>query len=1426
MGAVGSFGIGGDASYHTSQVGAGAGGTEYYSGAVSEHGEEAGRWMGAGAAALGLTGQVDAKDMLDLYGRGLDPRDPKWSDPATRDQAARFGSAPRSFRSAEELLAEKVAAEPGALPERVEELRVEAERAARHAVPLMDVTFSPSKDITVARTAFAWAEQQARAEGDTEKAAVWAEKRATLEQGERLGNEAFVQYLQDHAYVRVGAGSGGLSRWVDADGLTVASFYQRTSRAGDPQDHFHNVILPKAVSPDGKVLAVDTTVIRDAMRPAAAFGARVMSEHHAKHLGLRLEQRTDKAGREFVAVDQAAKDLFSSSARRISPKVEAWKDDYRAKFGREPLPLEISRASHAIHLSQRASKSSLPLESRIQELERWDGELRAEVAGGMRRVAEQLGAESGRVLMPDSWSPSGVIAEAVAACQERSSTWDEGTLFVEVERALPDYLGITDPVAIRALIQSHVDAALNHPGLVRRITGHAPVSSVPADMRLANGASGYQRPGGVRYADASHVASEYALRESAVVRGRLAADSGKVAAQLARIEQTAGKLGVDQAAAVRGIATSGAAVSVLVGPAGAGKSTTLGALAVAWPALTGGRVIGLAETQVATEVLRDNGLTAINVSQFRDAQQRLDHGQAAREDWAWEVRSTDLVVIDESSMANSAAVFDIAGRVESAGGRLLLTGDHAQLAAVGAGGTMSMLTQAEGADVHALTEVRRFSNGWEASASLALRDGNKASLREYEARGRLRGCGTVEQAVAAAAAARVAAVLRGETSIIVTGSNEIAAQVNSAVRAQLAELGRVGPAVLTLRDGTEAGVGDLVQARQNDYGLMVTNRRDYVVSGVKPDGSVVLTATDGSGTRDVPAGYVAQHVTLGYAGTAHSAQGRTLDSAGVITHNLDRAGLYVGLTRGRDSNTAYVVTRDAEGKTVGSPRSVLADVVESERSDNRAALDQRVADALAARSMGTVLAYQEAAVRTSVGARTAAHLDEMAADGTLSVELRERLAGDPGTEQLGRLMRAVEQAGHNPRQALRDAVTSRSLDDARSPAQTLHYRITSSHVGEMSPRECGTVPAGIPDEYAAHLQQLADVAAVRAVELGTTVAADPPVWALETLGPVPTDDAERAAWTEKAGAVEAHREASGWESESEPIGLAPGLSTSEHRASWHAAWQALGRPERVGEEAELTEGQLRVRVRTWEREQRNAPPYRHVERSVTAEQLAAAKDAATIAAAQAEAATDQAERERLTTVAADHAARVERLEQRADRLEQVEDIRADWRADTAATAEIAHRAAVELSNRDRTIGEEPDRVTAAELLAADEQAKREDDPHRVVTPDDVRDQADEAEGLGEIGSLAESAKAAADTPEPATEAQDDADATAGVPTEAETFAAVAAAEIVADRLADRRSEEAAHAAAERDAASRDAAYRNSDRAAAAESVSVGDAAGM
>src|SRR5450432_3520631 len=81
-----------------------------------------------------------------------------------------------------------------------------------------------------------------------------------------------------------------------------------------------------------------------------------------------------------------------------------------------------------------------------------------------------------------------------------------------------------------------------------------------------------------------------------------------------------------------------------------------------------------------------------------------------------------LLLLDEASMMSITDMAAILQLASDYGCRVLITGDHQQLAAVEGGGGMLMLTRQMG--YVQLAEPVRFSSAWERAASLRLRAGD------------------------------------------------------------------------------------------------------------------------------------------------------------------------------------------------------------------------------------------------------------------------------------------------------------------------------------------------------------------------------------------------------------------------------------------------------------------------------------------------------------------------------------------------------------------------------------------------------------------------------------------------------------------------------------------------------------------------------
>jgi hypothetical protein len=639
-----------------------------------------------------------------------------------------------------------------------------------------------------------------------------------------------------------------------------------------------------------------------------------------------------------------------------------------------------------------------------------------------------------------------------------------------------------------------------------------------------------------------------------------------------------------------------------------------------------------------------------------------------------------------------------------------------------------------------LREARRFSEVWEAAASLRLRDADGAVLADYYKHGRLLDCGTAVAAENSAADGWLADTLGGKRSVLIVGNNEAAARLNGYLRSELVRLGRVeGEGVELGRDGNHAGVGDVVQARSNGWQLAghdgnrrgPINRERLHVLEVREDGSLRVAASDrGRGeAMTLPGDYVRNHLTLGYASTAHGAQGRTVDTSHiVVAPGTGAAALYVGMSRGRHTNTAHIATvsvpEDARpGATHSAMRrnavAILTNVLEA-ADPQRGVLAEAAASAAEAASVRTAVELFADAVDLATAGRTANWLDQLVDESYLSEHQRSALLAEQGASTLDRLLRRVELAGHDPEDVFRTAIGERNLFDARQLTNVLHHRIVSAvDLDPSGDTFLSRLPAIDDPQWQQYLRTLATLADARVGEQAEHTAEQSPPWATAALGPVPLDKDERAEWLRRAGAVLAYRELSGHDDPDVALGQPPKPGQPESVACWRAAWRALGRDEASREEAEMSDGQLRVRVRAWEREQAWAPRYVANELAATSQAAAEHRAGAVLQRAEAEFATDPIDVARLTEQATENAALAEILEQRGAQLATADEARAIWYAHTAATRSAGERATAELANR--PAHDEPS-VTAEQWLAAHAVAQAAEDPHREIG--DVLDFAD------------------------------------------------------------------------------------------------------
>ena len=189
-------------------------------------------------------------------------------------------------------------------------------------------------------------------------------------------------------------------------------------------------------------------------------------------------------------------------------------------------------------------------------------------------------------------------------------------------------------------------------------------------------------------------------------------ESGEVAMDLALLEMAANGTALDagQAALVRQMCSSGARLQLAIAPAGAGKTTAMRALVLAWTQ-DGGQVVGLAPSAAASLSSPSSPGSAATHSPNSPGHLTM----ARLPDWAAAVRPSRLVIIDEAGMADTLSLDAAVQFAIDRGASVRLIGDDQQLAAIGAGGVLRDIKQTHGA-LH-LTELHRFANPGEAAAS-------------------------------------------------------------------------------------------------------------------------------------------------------------------------------------------------------------------------------------------------------------------------------------------------------------------------------------------------------------------------------------------------------------------------------------------------------------------------------------------------------------------------------------------------------------------------------------------------------------------------------------------------------------------------------------------------------------------------------------
>lgn len=739
-------------------------------------------------------------------------------------------------------------------------------------------------------------------------------------------------------------GHGGLIREAITR-IEVVELQHRRSRALDPHIHRHLWLNIKVLGADGKWSNLDSRV--------------AMKMHTVVNAEGELAARTDPAWIAALARHGYTLDLngeIAELAGAVRP------------VSRRSAQIEANRA-HLIAEWSAAHGGSAPSVEVLQQIDRraWavsrpDKPTDLDEASWEARVRDEIAAIDPRLTTPRAPVPVAaanlhavdldlLAAQAVADADERSTSCGGRFSIFDIRAG-----------AIRALSRMGVVAERDRlDGVIAEVTERATRSV----YRLVA-----EPPAHVK----AFMATE-TVRAKVRLAGRLdmLARPGRslLPGELHRLAPNEDLSALDASQRVAACAIAGTDGLVTVtGPAGAGKTTMLRA---AFAALTSQRrrMLVVAPTRKAASVAsREIGAAASSIhALLSDHGYRWGTDKAGAKVWTrlrvgevdpstgaayggptqYALRSHDRIVVDEAGMVELQTANVLVELAIEQGVGLAFVGDTHQALPVGHAGAMGSAIRHANAAVE-LDTVHRFRDPDYAALTLRLRDAGDRE-RALAVAGELAERGHVDR-VDHHDAARERMIdayfewhTRGKRVTLVSGTNAEADAINDAIQQRRVDQGELDVRVAAWGIGQQRIlVGDTVQTRRNDRLTGVENRAQWIVRGIRDEYLSLVSVSDSGEVARVSTEYAREHLQLAYASTVHGVQGDTAD-ASVVGPDVDAAGLYVGLTRGRLSNVAIVVARTdaaarkclAESMQRGTPELTMQDAVRAAQAEVRRA---------------------------------------------------------------------------------------------------------------------------------------------------------------------------------------------------------------------------------------------------------------------------------------------------------------------------------------------------------------------------------------------------------------------------------------------------------------------------------------------------------
>ena len=703
-------------------------------------------------------------------------------------------------------------------------------------------------------------------------------------------NRTGMDHLDQHASRGRRKGSS-----VSSEGFVWASFMHATSRSLDPHPHIHNVVMNFLEDPFGQRRAVDARFLFTEAKAASALAtAQLRWELHQAFPGLRWERHTRTGVWEIAGVSRELIKEFST--RRA--EIEAAARHLVGPDGTLPTRAELQEIS-------RTTRSAKTVVDAATVLADWMARAAA-VGFDEHAIVNQAPADGTR-----RWPPRLSETETVAlfeflatspdgACNEES-TFSYGDLLAAINRWNPN--GQPRPLpaeTVASLANDFLATPLALPvdhdaGLITRRDGRTVGRVVKQE----------------RWTTPDMVRTQVAIVTwwGTGINRRFLLDVE--AATIDQICETEG-VGPEQADLIRSWSASGDQFQAAIGQPGTGKTFTMRAARQIWEH-HGHRVLGAAVKGTAAQHLaRETGIPCETVAHYLRA---ATLGIA-------KLDARTVLVIDEATTLSDRDLRALMHLCRQTGAVLRMIGDPAQQQSVAAGGMWEHMVGRYRSRTPELSHQRRLQDPHEIRTAQLLRLGQiDDAFNALLETGKIKQAEDPTQGELIALAGWLDRLQRGIHAPMIDRRNAARERLN--LIAQLVRI-KAGQVTDLQRYGErEFGVGDEVVATQPNRKLFPDGApRNYLSNG--STGTITATSAAaltvrfaGLGDITIPAATVRTHVDLGYAITAFSVQGLTLDEAEATARPGEELhSLYVMLTRGRHSNT-LITTRPLSGESHG-----------------------------------------------------------------------------------------------------------------------------------------------------------------------------------------------------------------------------------------------------------------------------------------------------------------------------------------------------------------------------------------------------------------------------------------------------------------------------------------------------------------------------